>query len=235
MFSIAIVEDDELDTRKLITFCTDFSAHNNFELSVSTFVEATSFLEKYKPVYDLIFMDIEMPNMNGLQAAHHLHDIDSGVSLVFVTNMAQYAAQGYEVDAADYIIKPYTYSDFERKITRIINRRQRASQSILVQQRGGMVKLLVRDIEYVESKGHNVIFNMSQNSVVSRGSLQNVEEKLHNFGFLRCNKAYIVNPRFIAKIQGNDVVLTNGELLRIGRTRKKEFMEGLAAVLGEKW
>lgn len=116
MFTVAVVEDDETAVAKLRACLDQYAAtHAGVQFDVTVFNEPTSFLDPYKTVWDIVFMDIEMPNMDGMEAAHRLRAVDSEVILIFVTNMAQFAAKGYEVDALDYIIKPFAYPDFERK------------------------------------------------------------------------------------------------------------------------
>ncbi len=73
--------------------------------------------EHYRADYDIVFMDIELPGINGMEAAHRLREIDQQVILIFVTNMAQFAVKGYEVDALDYIIKPAQYGPLSIKLT----------------------------------------------------------------------------------------------------------------------
>lgn len=104
MFTVAVVEDDETAVAKLRACLDQYAAtHAGVQFDVTVFNEPTSFLDPYKTVWDIVFMDIEMPNMDGMEAAHRLRAVDSEVILIFVTNMAQFAAKGYEVDALDYI------------------------------------------------------------------------------------------------------------------------------------
>ena len=85
------------------------------------------FLEAYRPDFDLVFLDIELPLLNGIETARRLRELDSVVALVFITNMEQYAVNGYEVDALDFVVKPinyYRFSSMMRKALRIIARKE---------------------------------------------------------------------------------------------------------------
>lgn len=117
-------------------------------------------------------MDIEMPNMDGLEAAHRLRALDQRVVLVFVTNMAQFAAKGYEVDALDYIIKPFAYADFERKMARAVKLCEADSDAVVIARRGGSQRVLLRDIAYVEVRGHNLEFHAETGVVTGSGALR---------------------------------------------------------------
>ena len=79
-------------------------------------------MSDYKPVYDIIFLDIDMPTMNGIELAKYIRKMDGEVSIVFVTNMAKYAINGYEVDADDFIVKPVRYGNFKLKLDRVIKK-----------------------------------------------------------------------------------------------------------------
>ena len=115
MFTVAIVEDEIDAARRLEVCLARYSQdHPDVRFDVTVFSEPTGFLDAYRPVWDIVFMDIEMPNMDGMSAARRLRVLDEQVILIFVTNMAQFAAKGYEVDALDYVIKPFSYNDFER-------------------------------------------------------------------------------------------------------------------------
>ncbi|WEV70023.1 LytTR family DNA-binding domain-containing protein [Bifidobacterium sp. ESL0775] len=235
MVTVAVIEDDASASRRL-TECLDrFSADPNnkdVEFKVTKFVEPTAFLDPYRADYDIVFMDIELPNMNGLEAAHRLRAIDAHTILIFVTNMAQFAAKGYEVDALDYIIKPFSYPDFARKLTRAVTLCRKNCKTVAITQRGGTQLVLLRDISYVEVKGHTLLYHTEQGNITGTGSLQDVEEKLSGEGFLRCGKSYLTNQRFIKNIHGSEILLTTGDQLPIGRSYHKTFLASLAQSLG---
>ena len=109
MLRCAIVEDSPRELEHLKECLARYSAERDIPLETTAFGDAASFLEHYRADYDIVFMDIELPGINGMEAAHRLREIDRQVILIFVTNMAQFAVKGYEVDALDYIIKPAQY------------------------------------------------------------------------------------------------------------------------------
>ena len=120
--SIAIVDDDN-DSRDFIRrMLIRYGAEKNTEFVVDGYENAVDFIEKYKAGYDLIFMDIMMPYMDGMTAAAKLRELDTNVLLVFITTMAQYAAQGYDVDAFGFLIKPVTYESIALKMAKAMER-----------------------------------------------------------------------------------------------------------------
>lgn len=233
MLTVAVVEDDQSAVAHLHECLNRYaSSHDGVRFDVKEFSEPTGFLDPYEAKWDIVFMDIEMPNMDGMEAAQRLRRLDSDVKLFFVTNMAQFAAKGYEVDALDYIIKPFVYENFERKLTRAVRLCERDSDAIVIAQRGISQRFRLRDISYIEVRGRNLEYHMESGTISAFGSLKDVEAELGSYGFLRCGNPYLVNQRYIAAVRGQSVLLENGLELPIGRAFRKSFLTGLAAVLG---
>lgn len=233
MYNVVIVEDDDVAANILTRSLNSYAQQSHTHFNITRFSEATSFLEPYKATYDIIFMDIEMPNMNGMEAARRLREIDETVLLIFVTNMAQFAANGYEVDALDYIIKPYVYADFSRKMDRVLRILQLQDEVIFIPQKAGNIRMKLRDICYIEVRGHTLHYATEHGVLSGPGSLTNISRQLASQGFLRPSKAFIVNTHYINQVFGNVLVMTDGVQIPIGRAFKKEFMEQFALAIGQ--
>ena len=109
MFRIAIVEDQEETRENLNRFVRQYAQEQGLQVEISLITDGAEIAEHYTPGFDIIFMDVEMPRLDGFGAAEAIRAVDADVVLVFVTNMAQYAIRGYEVDALDYVLKPVNY------------------------------------------------------------------------------------------------------------------------------
>ena len=120
MISVAIVEDEQRCAQTLQQHLDRYAAENGIVFAVNTFQNAFSFLNDTRTSYDIVFMDIEMPHENGLDAAAEMRRLNSESVLIFVTNMAQYAIRGYEVDAMDFLLKPVPYEVFSYKIKKAL-------------------------------------------------------------------------------------------------------------------
>lgn len=232
MFKIAIVEDSQPAWERLRTFLERFEGENEEQFEITVFTDAVRFLSSFRQMYDLVFMDIDLPGLDGMDAARRLRTIDSKVELVFVTNMAQYAVNGYEVDAAFYLVKPVHYGDFELKLKKILARRQGEDDTVVVARQSGFVRIALREIRYIEVQGHTLVFHMETGEISGTGTLQKMEEKLAGKGFLRCNKCYLVNQRHIIAVEGYTLKMSGGDELQISRPRKKPFMTALADLMG---
>ena len=122
MINIAIVEDDVGAAEELKQLLADFLSKKECAFEIRHFPTADRFLFDYHHEYDLVFLDIEMPGTNGMDAAREIRKTDQTVSIVFVTNMAHFATAGYSVNASDYILKPINRYEFNMKMVRIFNR-----------------------------------------------------------------------------------------------------------------
>ena len=153
--------------------------------------------------------------------------------IIFITNMAQYAIRGYAVDALDYVLKPVSYFAFSQRLSRAIGRmKKRARRFMTISIRGGAQKLDIDKIYYVESQGHNLIFHTASGDHTTSGTMKDVEEKLEQLHFCRCNKGYLVNLEHVDGVR-DGCALVNGTELLISRGRKNEFMEALTDYVGE--
>ncbi len=137
MFRIVIVEDQEETRENLNRFVRQYAQEQGLQVEISLIADGAEIAEHYTPGFDIIFMDVEMPRLDGFGAAEAIRAVDADVVLVFVTNMAQYAIRGYEVDALDYVLKPVNYYQFCTKLSRAIQRVQR--------RRGGQVVLQLKE------------------------------------------------------------------------------------------
>ena len=235
MLTVAIVEDEPDDARRLDSCLQRYGAERGVDFRLEHFGRPSDFLDSYKARYDLVFMDIEMPGMDGLSAAKRLRQFDQEVILIFVTNLAQYASRGYEVNALDYVMKPMEYQTFERKMDRAVRACWNNSDSVIVAQRGYAQRILLRNIKYIEVHRHDLRYHMEspgERVLNSVGSMQEASDRLGDKGFLRCDRQHLVNVRQIESISGSTVTLVDGDELPIGRAYKKDFFAQLAQELG---
>jgi len=233
MVRIAIVEDDVDYRGQLSAYLERYSEEKKEKLNIKTFHDGDAIVSGYKPDFDIIFMDIQMKIMDGMKAAQCIREMDENVIIIFITNMAQYAIQGYSVNAINFILKPVSYLTFSEELSKAIRRlKERVKASLIIKKKEGLVRLDISHITYIESQGHKILIHSDQGVIETIETMKNLELQLLKYKFYRCNNCYLVNLRFVESIQHN-IVTVAGETLQISRPRKKAFMEALTDYMGD--
>lgn len=119
MLRVAVAEDNPKDRERLLSFLKQYGEEKHVQIEVTEYTDGSELLEQYRPCYDVIFLDVEMPQMDGMKAAEKIRETDEEVILIFITNMAKYAIRGYEVQALDYVLKPVKYQAFSVKMDKV--------------------------------------------------------------------------------------------------------------------
>lgn len=229
---IAVVDDSILDAQRLGGYLTRFGRETGMELRQIYYSSAGAFLQKYQQNFDLVILDIDMPGINGVDAARQLRRNDGRVVLMFVTNMPQYALCGYEVEAVDYMLKPVSYGDFALKLHKACRYVQRnREERISIRTINGICTLAVSEICYVESSLHYLTYHTVAQDYRVRGSMTEAEEQLLPMQFARCHNSFLVNLRHVRAIEKDDVLVGTARL-KISRGRRQAFTEQFTRFLG---
>lgn len=235
MAQIAVVEDNDAMRAQLCGFIAQYAQESGHQLDVTAFSDGAQLVEPYRPGFDIIFLDIEMPTLGGMPTAERIRRQDPDVVLVFVTNMAQYAIRGYEVDALDFVLKPVSYYQFSTKLERALQRiRRRRGGQVALQVSGGVQLLDTDDILYLETRDRLLHYHTATDTWSVRGSLLKAEKDLAAYHFTRCNQCYLVNLRHVRGVQDDLVQVGEERLerLEISRRRRTAFLAALAAYVG---
>lgn len=232
MIKIAIVEDEAAVRDQLTDYVRRYTRQYGTEFEVTCFTDGDEILENYRPAFDIIFLDVEMKRLNGMETAQRIRELDDDVLLIFITNMAQYAIKGYSVGALDYVLKPVPYFAFSQQLQKALGQLEKWERHYLaVVVDGGMRRLDAAEIYYLESEGHKVHFYTEKEDFIVPGTLKNYEEKLVGRAFARCNSGYLVNLAQVSGVQ-QDMVQVGPYALQISRPRRKAFMAELADYIG---
>lgn len=231
MIKIAFVEDSIEEVKQFKEYCEEFSKEFNEIISLSDFSNGLNFLSNYHNDFDFVFMDIDMPILNGLQASKSLREIDKDVNIVFYTNLAKYAIKGYEVNALDFLVKPVSYSTFKAKLNKwfSINKTNKQKNNFILNLIGGTtIKITLSDIYYIESIKHNLVYHTKKETYTTRETIRDLEKKISIYGFSRSINGILINLNYVSKIEKDTIYIEKGNgtiALPLARTRKKEFMK----------
>lgn len=234
MLKIAVVEDQDEMRERLCGFIQKYAKENDLQQETTPLSDGALLVKNYQAgSYDIIFMDVEMPQMGGFAAAERIRETDPDTVLVFVTNMAQYAIRGYSVDALDYVLKPVDYYQFCTKLSRAVQRvqRRRGGQVVLQLSGGGMQVLDTSDIYYLETHSRLLWYHTAKGDFSVRASLLSAEKQLAPYHFSRCNQCYLVNLKYVKAVE-NDFVHVNNDRLEISRRQRAAFLTAVASYIG---
>lgn len=225
MIKAAIVEDEKVFSEQLSEYLHRYGTDKGQRFRLTVFDHAAAFLDAYQGGFDLVFMDIQIPGMNGMDAARLLREKDERVQIVFVTSLESYAINGYEVGALDFIVKPFEYRDFSLRLSRVLLRLQKEKQFVFFSGKGTQVRMDTDDIRYLESDKHRVIYHLADSSVVRWEALSVCGRELPP-NFTRCNSCFIVNLDFVQSFDGENATV-DGETLRVSKPRRAAFRRKL--------
>ena len=232
MIRVAIVEDEVVYARQLEQYLQRYEKERDLNFHITTFESGLSIVRDYRPEWDIIFLDIRMAQIDGMETAKRIRVQDSSVILIFITSMAQYAIRGYEVDAQDFILKPVNFSQLcvrLDKAVRLLNRDTRRYLILPFEDR--KEKVAVEDILYIEVHNHNLEIVTPKRIYSLRASLQEMEAQLSDCHFSRCNHCYLVNLQNVSGFL-KDSVLVGDQELPVSRPKRKQFLQELSDYLG---
>ncbi len=234
MFKILALEDEKPQQELLAQFLTRYRQQNPaFQYTLTLYDRGIQLLTDYHRDADLIFLDIRMPDMLGIDVAKELRKSDDNAMLVFITSLTQYAIDGYSVDAFDYILKPLHYASFAAKMDRILRGLSQRENDITLDLRSkeGGQRIGVGSVLYIESDAHDISIHTDRQVIRVWGTLGKFEEELRAANFVRCNTSFLVNLKYVQTVRKDEVVV-GGDALPISRSRRKEFLEALARYKG---
>lgn len=233
MIRVAVVEDERGYVEKLKEYLARYQEEYGEQFQIAEYFDGDEIVENYRGQFDIILLDIEMKFMDGMTTARRIRETDGEVIIIFITNMAQYAIQGYAVDALDYVLKPVSYFAFRERLKRAVARvKRREVKYIKIHARNRVIKVAIPDIYWIESQGHRLTYYTREGNYESTvHSMKEIEEALRDDCFFRCNKCYLVN---LAQVKGMEdgYAIVGDDKVQISRARKGEFQKALTNYVG---
>lgn len=229
--NIAVVDDDPRDRRLLEQYIEKYSLEHKEKCEVFLYANGLDFLEDMEKNFHIVFLDIEMPHMDGLQTARKMRETDENTVLIFITNLAQYAIHGYEVNAIEFMVKPVGYYNFSDKMSKALKFVKRNTEKVILFKKEDVItKMPVSEILYLEKDKNYIVFHTERGEFKERGSMAEMGEKLAGLGFSKCISGCMVNLRYVTKME-KDLVWIKDICLPVSRAQRKLFAKEFADFL----
>ena len=234
-----IVDDDPMSRKVLEMFIDKVDLIKN-SFSFSSAIEAINFLEKEGNNIDLIFLDIEMPEMTGMEFIKTLRDTPD---IVVVSSKETYALRAFELDVTDYLLKPVSYSRFYKAVDKV-HKKRTASQKlndsppkeeIFIKNNSNLVRVKYDDIYWIEALENYIVLNTFDNRYTIHFTMKAIMDKLPSYKFMRIHRSYIVNINRIDVIKSTSVQLTTDEgkkSLPVGKSYKDQLLSKINLMNG---
>lgn len=235
MLKALIVEDSPSEKQALVHALMLYGQRRNLDIK-TTWLTSVAGMASGEREFDVVFLDVGLPGMNGMDAAQLMRSYDSSTPLVFVTSLSQYAVKSYEVNASGYVIKPVTLPKIEMCMDRVLQHlRSREGRHVTLTMGSGVRVVPLGDIRYIELLRHDLTYHLATNNETLRlrGTIKDAAEELGQDGrFLRISSGCLVNMDCVRLIKGTSVILYDGTKLPLSRSRRAEALERFADYLG---
>ncbi|MDE6845492.1 MAG: LytTR family DNA-binding domain-containing protein [Lachnospiraceae bacterium] len=235
MLQIAICDDEQFYREKMKKLVEGYLEKRRLQYTLHLFLSGEEFLKQCENSvkYDIVFLDINMEQIDGIQTAKRIRSFHSNTYIVFVTAFIDYALEGYKVNAVRYLMKDAIDLAMEECMMAILQKMQIAQVTFAFLE--GEKRLYIDNILYVESRGHKSIFHYMEEKIVAYQiyeKLDSVEKRLENCNFLRIHKSYLVNMKHIRRVSNYVAFLDTDEELPIPRLRFQRVKEAFVDYKG---
>lgn len=235
MYSVAIVEDDERDLETLEGYIERFAPEVSGGLRVSSFSDPEEFLAALPDSFDIVLLDIELGEgkPSGVEVAFRIRMVDERTVIVFVTNLYQFAIEGYKVRALDFLVKPLRYASFGETMRKAVAAAEKGRPHFVRLAFDKASRLVdVETITYVETEGKRLrVHCLSGETYCCNGPMRDLEERLEPYGFAGIHQSFLVNMHFVEHVSQTEVVVA-GTTLPVSRYRRQRFVVALTDYVG---
>ena len=221
---IAVCDDEHHQAEYNKMLAGKWAKENNIGAAVDMFDSSerlkTALRENNK--YDILLLDIEMSEQNGVELAREVRRSDIDTAIIFITGYADYMADGYDVSALHYLMKPVDEDKFFEVLDRAFKNLKKDKEYIAITVNREDIFIPLRDIVYIESSLHYVIIHTEAEQYKAKMPLSEIENKLGG-GFFKCTRSFIAGLRYVRRISKNEVMLSGGVVLPLGRGLYKDI------------
>ena len=221
MIKLAICDDEHVEITYLSTLAQEWAKARGIAIGISSYASAEHFIVSHSVEPDILLLDIQMGAMDGMALARHIRRGNEAMQIIFITGYTEYLAEGYEVNALHYLVKPVGPVKLFAVLDKATERLQKDDNFLLVQSEDETVRIRPLDIRYIESSAHYVQVNTTHGCIETRAKISDMEAALGS-GFVRCHRCYLVGIRHISRITKSEVIMDGGQVIPLSRRLYKE-------------
>ena len=217
---ISVCDDDSQELERISSFLDTYKRESKVPLTYKTFQSATELISSISSGdYDILLLDILMPGINGMQAAHEIRAFDAGVKIAFLTSSPEFAVESYAVKAYDYILKPVSKDKLFSILDAVIAEELKPLEGLTVKTQSGMARILFSRLAFVEIMNKKLYFHLADGSVreVSASLASFEEELLARAEFVKVHRSYIVNLWQVGELGSKELITHAGKTVPISR------------------
>ena len=227
--SVLICDDLPEERANLMQMLRAYEREHDVELELETAADSAELLSMWRPErWDIVFLDIYMPQLDGVAAARRLREVDTRCEIVFATTSRDHGMEGYELHAMDYLTKPYARRDVAGVLDYFLRKREEKRRELTVRTQEGEERVRLQDIRYIESRGHTCDIHTPDRTLSVRRSIDELSAGL-DAAFLRCHKSFVLNLGCVAGLEKNRFLLDGGGSVPISAARLTESKSALLA------
>ena len=232
---IAICEDDTADAAKICKILNSYIEQNGYTGEISVFKSGEELLGSFfLGLYDVIFLDIYMAGLNGIATAKKIRTIDPTCALIFITSSRNHSLESYSVRGSAYVLKPIGEEEMRSALFTCREIFIKNARYIKIRANRTDIKIPLIKISYVESLDQYALFHTADGEYKTRMTLDEIEKQMGGNPFCRCHQSYLINSNHILKLDGNDVLMKNGDRVPMRKVGRNTIREKLADTLSAK-
>lgn len=222
--NIAICDDEPYYRNYIEFLIREYLSGEDVLFCIKQFQSGSDFCEDPENTrrFDIIFLDIEMTGMNGMETAYFIRKRNSETDIVFITAVSDYVFEGYRVNAVRYIMKNNLEELFPECMADIMKRRRYRVHKMQFSFVGGERTVLLDEILYIESQSHKLKFKTKEGILFMYDRIDELESRLEKFCFVRCHQSFLVNMRHIEKFRNYRAYLSDGSEIPVARPKYSE-------------
>lgn len=232
MLRIAMCDDSPAFMQSTGQLVRKWSEESKVPVDIFTFDNGDALIEKNMSLrMDIIFLDILMPMLNGMETAKELRQRDTAAKIIFLTSSPEFALESYEIKAQDYLLKPVTYEKIKKALDECVRALEFEPVHLVLKTDIGYQKLYLHDIEYIEAQNKRVLFYLREGHEIAVAEpLRAFEDKFAgSISFFKCHRSYLVYLPNVAHFNSSHVTTKSGRDIPIARGCTKAFKEAYFA------